>query len=339
MRVSVAPASLDLVQAKNADPVSVGHAAKKLEGAFAELLIGAMRKAAPDDSLFPGAAGHYRDLYDRQLAELLVRGQGLGLQASIRARLSGQSEPVAVSGGSVDKAIETYSLAGYRRPASVLARAESETSRPPAIDDWRAFARPADPASAASVSASTTPKAEFSPPVARAAGREADPPTPERFVAEIWPHARRAAAELGVPARMLVAQAALESGWGRSRMRGNDGEPAHNLFGIKTGGRWQGRVASHATVEFENGAARDQRADFRAYASTAESFADYVRLLKNSPRYADAVASGGDGRRFAEALARAGYATDPRYAEKLTAIAEGPTLRRALAMAGVETEV
>ncbi|MFN7551789.1 MAG: flagellar assembly peptidoglycan hydrolase FlgJ, partial [Pseudomonadota bacterium] len=155
--------------------------------------------------------------------------------------------------------------------------------------------------------------------------------TPEAFVAEVWPHAKAAAAELGVDPRMLVAQAALETGWGRSVMRGPDGKPSHNLFGIKATGGWQGAAVTQGTVEFRGGVMQRERAAFRAYGSVAESFADYVKLVRDNPRYREAVVAGSDGARFAEALERAGYATDPQYAEKLKAIAGGPTLRRALA--------
>ena len=124
-------------------------------------------------------------------------------------------------------------------------------------------------------------------------------------------------------------QAALETGWGRRMIQRGDGDSANNLFGIKATG-WSGERASASTHEYRGGVRRNERADFRAYASPAESFADYVSLLKRSPRYAQALEAGGDVRGFAQALQRAGYATDPSYADKITAIANGPTLRKAL---------
>jgi flagellar protein FlgJ len=154
--------------------------------------------------------------------------------------------------------------------------------------------------------------------------------SPEAFARSIWPHARKAAAELGVPARALVAQAALETGWGR-RLVGDDRQAdSHNLFGIKAGAGWRGAKVESATHEFVGGVRVNQRDSFRAYASPAESFADYVDLLSRE-RYAAARGTDGDVRGFASALQRAGYATDPRYADKIAAIADGPTLRRALA--------
>src|SRR5690606_15128319 len=144
-----------------------------------------------------------------------------------------------------------------------------------------------------------------------------------------WPQAQKAAAELGVPARALVAQAALETGWGR-RLAGRKDQSSMNLFGIKATGGWNGARVNSRTHEFVGGKRVDERADFRAYGSVAESFADYTRLIGRD-RYAAARGTGSDVHRFASALQKAGYATDPSYAAKITAIANGATLSRALA--------
>ncbi len=153
--------------------------------------------------------------------------------------------------------------------------------------------------------------------------------TPEGFVASIWGHAQAAADELGVDARALVAQAALETGWGKRQINHGDGRSAHNLFGIKANG-WNGERATVGTHEYVDGVRRQETASFRSYASPAESFADYVRLLKNNPRYQRALQAGTDVRGFARGLQQAGYATDPSYAAKISAIAGGPTIERAV---------
>lgn len=153
--------------------------------------------------------------------------------------------------------------------------------------------------------------------------------TPEGFVASIWQHAQRAAKELGVDARALVAQAALETGWGKRHIKHADGSTSHNLFGIKANG-WNGQRAVAGTHEYVDGVRRNETASFRAYSSPAESFADYVRLLKTGPRYQQALQAGTDVQGFARGLQRAGYATDPRYAAKIAAIAGGPTIERAV---------
>jgi len=165
---------------------------------------------------------------------------------------------------------------------------------------------------------------------ANTAAAELGPHTPEGFVASIWGHAQQAARELGVDAKALVAQAALETGWGRKLVRRSGGDSSHNLFGIKANG-WQGERATSGTHEYVNGVRRNETASFRAYNSVGESFADYVRLLKTSPRYQNALQAGSNVRSFAQGLQRAGYATDPTYAAKIAAIAGGPTIERAVA--------
>ena len=147
------------------------------------------------------------------------------------------------------------------------------------------------------------------------------------FVHQHGAAARAAEAATGIPAAFMVAQAAHETGWGRSEIRHADGTPAFNLFGIKAGGNWRGPVAEVTTTEFVDGVARKGVAKFRAYGSYAESFADYARLMRDSPRYQGvtarvaglAAASRGNeaAAGFAEGLQRAGYATDPAYADKL----------------------
>lgn len=165
------------------------------------------------------------------------------------------------------------------------------------------------------------------------AAAQLGPHTPEGFVASIWGHAQQAARELGVDAKALVAQAALETGWGRKLVQRNGGGSSHNLFGIKASG-WSGERASSGTHEYVDGVRRNETASFRAYTSVSDSFADYVKLLKNSPRYQNALQAGGDVRSFAQGLQKAGYATDPSYAAKIAAIAGGPTIERAIAAVG-----
>lgn len=141
------------------------------------------------------------------------------------------------------------------------------------------------------------------------------------FVERLLPLAREAARTLGVAPQAILAQAALETGFGRHQPGGN----SHNLFGIKAGGRWQGAAVTATTTEVRDGTARAETARFRAYADEAEGVRDYVRLLQH-PRYTAAREAGTDVARFAQALQSAGYATDPRYAEKLTRLAAHPAI-------------
>lgn len=140
------------------------------------------------------------------------------------------------------------------------------------------------------------------------------------FVQQHTEAAKAAEARTGIPAEFMVSQAALETGWGRKEIRHADGSPSFNLFGIKAGGNWKGPVAEITTTEYVNGKAQKVTAKFRAYASYAESFADYASLMKDSPRYAQVVAQGQNATAFAQGLQRAGYATDPAYADKLTKV-------------------
>lgn len=152
------------------------------------------------------------------------------------------------------------------------------------------------------------------------------------FLQRMLPHAQEAERATGVPASFILGQAALESGWGRGEIRRPDGGTSHNLFGIKATRGWQGDVAAARTTEYEGGQPVRQVAKFRSYASYAEAFTDYARMLLNSPRYGQAVRSAGSAEGFASAMQRAGYATDPQYATKLArTINHTLALQRAIA--------
>jgi flagellar protein FlgJ len=124
----------------------------------------------------------------------------------------------------------------------------------------------------------------------------------------------------GVPAKFMLGQAALETGWGRRVIRNADGSSSNNLFGIKAGPGWKGKVATAVTTEYVNGKPHARVEKFRAYDSHADAFKDYARMLSNNPRYEKVLAHGGDAATFAHGLQRAGYATDPQYAAKLSRI-------------------
>jgi flagellar protein FlgJ len=148
------------------------------------------------------------------------------------------------------------------------------------------------------------------------------------FVARFLPHARKAAEALGIEPRLLLAQAALETGWGKSIDA--DSARSNNLFGIKAGAGWQGPSVSRWTLEHADGVALRRQERFRAYPDTGASFADYVELIGSSPRYAAALEHSTDSQAYAHAVAAAGYATDPAYASKWLAIYHGHRLTGAL---------
>jgi peptidoglycan hydrolase FlgJ len=140
------------------------------------------------------------------------------------------------------------------------------------------------------------------------------------FVQQHSSAAKAAEAATGIPATFMVAQAAHETGWGHKEIKHADGAPSFNLFGIKAGANWKGPTAEVVTTEYSNGQPHKVVAKFRAYGSYAESFADYAKLMKNSPRYENVVAKADTAAGFAQGLQKAGYATDPAYADKLTRV-------------------
>lgn len=149
------------------------------------------------------------------------------------------------------------------------------------------------------------------------------------FIGQVLPAIKQAAHRIGVDPRALLAQAALETGWGQRIPRNADGSSSFNLFGIKAGSSWTGARATAVTVEFDGSVARRGRAAFRSYTSIEDSINDYAQLVSSSPRYAAALAQGSDARAFVQSLAAAGYATDPHYSRKINHLLESERLQSA----------
>lgn len=158
-------------------------------------------------------------------------------------------------------------------------------------------------------------------------GRTTQTVTPGNFISSLWPHAQRVGQQLGVEPRFILAQAALETGWGEHVMSKPDGSSSFNYFGIKANDGWDGQRVRHSTLEHENGVLERRHESFRAYGSIEEAFDDYARFIGNQPRYGAALANAADGAVYATELQRAGYATDPEYGRKIIEIAEGDRLR------------
>ena len=315
MRLPSATA-INLEPSQGSSRPRIEQAARELETQFASMLIKSMRTASPGDPF--GGNTTYREMYDQQLARELSKGRGLGLAPMIVRQLERSTTP-AKTPAAADK------------PTFLPLNAPTSGAFPLAPSSGSGALSLTPTSSGVSMPALQAPLATTAPTAAPTcdANTPLDCSSPEAFVRSIWPHAQKTAAELGVPAKALVAQAALETGWGR-RLVHKAGEISHNLFGIKAGSRWSGARMSANTHEYTNGVRHSERADFRAYGSAADSFADYARLLGND-RYAGARGTGNDTHRFASALQKAGYATDPSYAAKITAIANGATINRALA--------
>jgi flagellar protein FlgJ len=183
------------------------------------------------------------------------------------------------------------------------------------------------PAPAGLKSTSGVPTASASAPAAPATFAQ----TPAEFVHRMLPPIRRAASALGLDPMGMLAQAALETGWGQRMPRNADGSLSHNMFGIKAGDEWAGARASADTMEVTNGVATPRRTTFRAYGSIEESVNDFASLLKNSPRYRDVIAAGGNAGAYIASMGKSGYATDPEYGNKLNQILHSDTLQSALA--------
>lgn len=175
--------------------------------------------------------------------------------------------------------------------------------------------------------AATLPVATM--PVGDVPPAPAAPLNSRNFINKLWPHAVNASTELGVSPHVLLAQAALETGWGKHELRGSAGN-SFNLFNIKAGKNWSGATVGASITEFVNGRSVQQAASFKAYGSYEEAFADYARTLKSSPRYAQALAQGSDSEAFVRGLQSGGYATDPAYADKIMRVINSSTFRESL---------
>lgn len=299
------PASLTALkaQARRDDPGAGRAAAREFEALFVQMMLKSMRATSFDDSALNGASvGFYRDMFDQQLAvDLASRGE-LGIADMLERQLSLTGDEPA----SVDRS----RLVSLRPGVAALPPGLERMPAQAAAATARAWlADIPDPAEAVVATVATrSPVGAYGE-------------SPEAFVRALAPLADAAAEQLGTRPEVLLAQAALETGWGRHVMPGQAGS-SHNLFGIKAGRSWPGPVSSVRTVEYVNGNMTTERADFRAYRDPAASFSDYAALIGGKPRYAPVRAAGADIRGWAQALQDSGYATDPQYAEKIISIAQ-----------------
>lgn len=155
---------------------------------------------------------------------------------------------------------------------------------------------------------------------AKGAAGKTQAPHVKAFQDSMRAHAEAASQATGIPAKFMLGQAALESGWGKHEIKAADGSASHNLFGIKATAGWTGKTVSAPTTEYVNGVPRTVVQKFRAYASYGEAFNDYANMLASNPRYGNLIANSHDATSFAQGLQKAGYATDPHYAAKLSNI-------------------
>lgn len=217
------------------------------------------------------------------------------------------------------KASAAQSQEAVLAAAANTASANGNSATAANATNWKAVQQLGTPA-VASVSGSARLNGGSVAPLGQTAGKSVFR-TRQEFVDTMLPMAQEAAKKIGVDAHYLVAQAALETGWGKSIIRERDGSTSNNLFGIKAHSSWDGDVATTLTTEYRNGKASKEAADFRSYDSFKQSFDDYVSFLQSNDRYGKALAKGGDSSQFMHELQRAGYASDPQYARKVSQIA------------------
>lgn len=257
--------------------------ARQVEGMFVQMMLKSMRETLPKDGLFSSEQTRlYTSMYDQQIAQQMTAGKGLGLAEEMVKQLSAQQQEPADNVGQVPMKFDMQTVTSYQNAAlTQMVR----KALPKALDN------------------SDTPLSGDS----------------KDFLAQLSLPARLASEQSGIPHHLILAQAALESGWGQRQIRRENGEPSFNLFGVKASGDWKGKVTEITTTEFENGEAKKVKAKFRVYSSYLEALSDYVNLLTRNPRYA-AVTSASTAEQGAQALQNAGYATDPQYARKLTSM-------------------
>ena len=307
-------------------------AAQQFEGLFIQMMLKNMRAAARfDESQHSSYMDFYTDMYDKQIAQMMSQQGGIGIAAMMQQQL----DPLVSAAQPEGQEIATE--AGHRLPADRL----PTYSLPVIEQDVMPLPDMNYQASNPAVKAHQfSPQAKSNVERPQNAANSLQSETVETFygwqaadsfVQDLWPHAQQAADRLGVSAQVLVAQSALETGWGRHAMRKPDGSVAFNLFGIKAGNGWAGQSVSHQTLEFRSGSMQRESASFRAYDSVADALDDYVSFVESRPRYAEALQHEGNDMAYISGLHQAGYATDPEYASKIQNIMQGQTFKQALA--------
>lgn len=289
--------------AREKDPEAIRQVAKQFESLFVNMMLKSMRDTLPENELFGSNAERmYQDMYDKQLSMQISNGKGIGLANAIERQLGGVPEDELSA-----KGIEDY----LANPKSAVFDAVMNTpSINRKIEEERVTLSKLTPPSGSGLNSENLKSAET-----KGAWKSS-----EEFINDVWPHALRASEKLGIDADVLMAQSALETGWGKHLPLKADGSNSFNLFGIKADQRWQGEKVEISSREFRHGVMQYEKSEFRAYDSVAQAFEDYTNFITNSPRYQRALEYGYDGEAYARELQKAGYATDPDYASKINRV-------------------
>lgn len=284
--------------------------AKQFESIFINMMLKNMRSTNDTigGGLFSSAqTKQYQEMMDSQMSQSIAQSGGIGLSEALIRQYQVQQQG-RVTSPDAKIAGDTDFLNQVARQDLIRIQALARQASTEFIQSVQQE-KEQDPLAVPGVKKTSTPSAlsvVFS--------------SPDEFVERLWPHAKKTGEKLGVNPRAVLAQAALETGWGKYPIAKEDGSASFNLFGIKADNRWDGERAVVNTLEFRDGVARREKAAFRAYDSFAQSFEDYADFLSTSDRYKDALKSGNDASKFAASLQRGGYATDPNYASKIDGI-------------------
>jgi len=306
---------------KNAQLREVAH---QFESMMVQMMMKSMRQAnevfSDGDPLASSESKFYQDMFDNQLSLTLTQGRGMGIADALLRQLQGRYGSASQASGSATPAAD---------------RAGADRAVPQRPISSASVAAPVEPADVQealhqlfSGDGDVDDDSKADDGVAAASALDG---SPAAFVEALYPQAERIAKSIGVDSRVLLSQAALETGWGQKVLQRADGSSSFNFFNIKADANWQGPVVSVPTLEYRNGIAVRETATFRAYASPEQGFADYARLITENPRYQNALQRASDPRAYMHALARAGYATDPRYADKVLALLDSDQVRQAAA--------
>jgi flagellar protein FlgJ len=287
----------DLKQsAKSGSPEALKGAATQFESMFVNMMMKSMRDATPQDGMMDSQETKtFTGMLDQQMSQKLAK-RGLGLADVLVRQLTVQQQGQQLMQQMSQQAL---GIGGTAQPGAAALRMQRDPDTLPTDGA----------ATATGISGS-----------ARGSDNANKPAHVRAFQEKLADAAEEAEQATGVPAKFMLGQAALETGWGRRVIRNADGSSSNNLFGIKAGPGWKGKVATAVTTEYVNGKPHARVEKFRAYDSHADAFKDYARMLSNNPRYEKVLAHGGDAATFAHGLQRAGYATDPQYAAKLSRI-------------------
>ena len=309
--------------ARKDDPEALRVVAQQFESMFIGMVLKSMRDAgdvmAPE-MLNSNESRFYRDMYDQQLSLNLAQQGGYGLADVLFDQLSRQLPQREQDFSNIN--IE--SLEDSRRPVLPANQVDPLPVLPGATETQDNGPVP----DAAEVLEDDLQTSDLSVTLP---GKQSAFNSPEEFIQSLLPHAQAAAESLGVDPRILLSQAALETGWGRYMIEDGQGNNSHNFFGIKADARWDGDTAETMTHEVFDGRTIQMRDAFRAYEDPSQSFDDYANFLQSNPRYQQALSQADDAEAFTRSLQAAGYATDPQYAEKILRIADSDVMRLAAA--------